>query len=225
MMNVSKLWERMSMKKKLIIVVIWILSIYLLKQTNLLSLDMDGIQQYISGNKRYAMLLFITLWLVRLLIFIPGFTLMILGGICFDPMIGFLLSMAGMVLSETVVFIISRISTREIVHSKLERKHSHLKSLLDTYNYKFLALGIVCPFAPTDVICFLSAAVGLNFSTYILTILISNIPMILLYSLIGTNLNGSLISVGILTMSLIMVGGITIRVWRNLRLKTQVKLG
>lgn len=143
-----------KLKKKITIVSIWILFIYILKQNHLFSLDMDTLKQFISGNTKYAMLLFVALWVVRLLIFIPGVTLMILGGICFDPIVGFLLSMVGMILSETVVYIFSRIFSNEKIIQYLERKHPELKTSLESYNYKLLALGIICPIAPTDAICF-----------------------------------------------------------------------
>ncbi len=35
-------------------------------------------------------------------------TLMFLGGICFDPMVSILLSMAGLFISETLVYLFSR---------------------------------------------------------------------------------------------------------------------
>ncbi|WP_416655906.1 hypothetical protein [Bacillus amyloliquefaciens] len=40
---------------------------------------------------------------------------------------------------------------------------------MEAYNYKFLALGMICPEAP-----------GLKYSAYMLTVLISKIPILIL---------------------------------------------
>lgn len=55
------------MRKKLTIIVIWILFAYTLKHFDLLSLDMNTLKDFISGNKNNAYLLFIGLWLIRLI--------------------------------------------------------------------------------------------------------------------------------------------------------------
>lgn len=211
------------MKKKIFIVAFWILSIYILKKNHILSLGMDSLNQFISGNTKYAILLFVALWVVRLPIFMPGVTLMILGGIFFNPITGFFLSMIGMVLSETLVYVFSKIFPSEKINQYLESKHPEVKALLEIYNYKFLALGIICPIAPTDAICVLSAAVGLKYTTYILTIIISNIPLILLYSFIGISFSESLLCIVLVIISFALVAIVSIKIWNNLKQKTELQ--
>lgn len=224
MMYVWKAKRRVEkLKKKIVIVAIWILSIYILNQNHILSLDMDALKQFIAGNTKYAMLLFVALWVVRLPIFIPGVTLMILGGIFFNPITGFLLSMIGMVLSETLVYVFSKIFSSGKINQYLESKYPEVKSLLEIYNYKFLALGIICPIAPTDAICVLSAAVGLKYTTYILTIIISNIPLILLYSLIGISFSKSLLSFVLVVISFVLSSIVSIKIWNSLKQKAELQ--
>ncbi|KMY53086.1 hypothetical protein AC623_03005 [Bacillus sp. FJAT-27231] len=204
------------MKKKVLVVAIWILLIYVLKQHHLLSPDLDRLKELISENSNYAMLLFVALWGVRLLIFIPGITLMILGGICFEPLLGFLLSMAGIILSETLVYIFSKTFIGMKLNKFLKNKSPKLRALLKTYNYKFLALGIVCPIASTDAICFLSASLGLTYTTYMLTIIVANIPMALLYGFIGPSLNGSLLGIAAVVIVFIVVTIMSVNAWNKL---------
>lgn len=163
------------------------------------------------------MLLFVGLWIIRLFAIIPGVSLMILGGICFDPLLGFFLSMAGMVISESLVFVLSKTLSNRKLNQFLEHKNPKLKALLEKYNYKFLALGIICPIAPTDVICFLSASVGIHYRTYILTIMIANIPIVMLYSFLGITIGESMIGVTLIVISVVIIGFITIKIWNNLK--------
>ncbi|RLQ93608.1 TVP38/TMEM64 family protein [Falsibacillus albus] len=205
------------MKKKLVIMALWLLSVFILKQTHLLTLNLEALKEFINGNTKYTMLFFVALWIVRLLAFIPGTTLMILGGVCFDPLLGFSLSMAGMILSETLIYVASKTLSSKKINQFLEHKHPTLHVLLDKYNYKFLALGIICPIAPTDAICFLSASARIKYPTYILTIMISNIPVVMLYSFLGMTTGESFFHVTLIILSVVIIGAITITIWNKLR--------
>ncbi|MCY9210194.1 TVP38/TMEM64 family protein [Bacillus subtilis] len=207
------------MKKKFLILALWFLAIYIAKEYHLLSLDMDDLQGFISENTKYAMLLFIALWIIRLLFFIPGVTLMFLGGVCFDSVVSFILSMAGIFLSETLVYVFSRMFSSGNMIKDLERKHPELKKLLETYNYKFLALGMICPIAPTDVVCFLSAAVGLKYRVYILTVVITNIPLLIFSSFIVINFSESLAGTVLVIVSFVLISVVSIKMWNSLKQK------
>lgn len=196
-----------------------VLAIYIAKEFHLLSLDMDDLQEFISENTKYAMLLFIALWIIRLLFFIPGVTLMFLGGVCFDPVVSFILSIAGIFLSETLVYVFSRMFSSGNMMKDLERKYPELKKLLETYNYKFLALGMICPIAPTDVVCFLSAAVGIKYTTYILTVIVTNIPLLIFSSFIVINFSESLMGTVLVVASFVLVSIVSIKMWNTLKHK------
>jgi uncharacterized membrane protein YdjX (TVP38/TMEM64 family) len=219
MIFVSKAKDVNQLKKKPVIVAIWVLLVYILKQNHLLSLDLDALKELITTNTKYAMFLFVGLWVIRLLAFIPGVTLMILGGICFDPILGFSLSMVGMIISETLVYFVSKALSSKKFNQFLAHKNPQLEALLDKYNYKLLALGIICPIAPTDAICFLSASVGINYLTYILTIMISNIPIMMLFSFLGITIGESLLGVSLIIVSVAIIGVISIKIWNNLKQK------
>lgn len=212
------------MKKKFIIIASWIVLVYICKYFGLLSLDMNTFKEFISENENYASLLFIGLWIVRLLFFIPGTTLMILGGVCFGPIEGSLLSTVGIVLSSTLIYVFSRSFAGNKMKKYLENRHPELNDLLETYNYKFLALGIICPIAPADVICFLSASGGIKYSTYILTIIIANTPLRILYSFIGTGLLESTVGLVFALLSLVVVLILTIKIWNTTIRKQKTNL-
>lgn len=175
-------------------------------------------------HENYASLLFLGLWMARLLLFIPGTPLVILGGVCFSPIEGFLLSTAGQVLSGTFVYIFSRSISGDRKNNLLADRHPELNQLLKVYNYRFLALGIVCPIAPTDVICFLSASMGIKYSTYILTILIANIPLRMLYSFVGISLTDSIAGAVLVIGSLVLIFASSIKIWNTLKHKQKTEL-
>ncbi|MCY8997148.1 hypothetical protein [Bacillus inaquosorum] len=104
----------------------------------------------------------------------------------------------------------------------LERKHPELKKLLEAYNYKFLALGMICPIASTDVVCFLSAAVGLKYRVYILTVIITNIPLLIFSSFIVINFSESLVGTVLVIVSFVLISVVSIKMWNSLKQKQSV---
>ena len=212
------------MKNKFIIIAIWFLFVYILKHFDLLTLDLNTVKEFIIENKNYALLLFISLWIVRLLFFIPGTTLMILSGICFDSIDSLILSTVGQILSGTLVYLFSISFTGNKVKHFLDSRYPMYNDLLATYNYKFLAIGMICPIAPTDIICFLSASAGIKYSTYILTIIIANIPLRMLYSYVGISLLESKFGLVFVIISLVLVATISIKIWNTLKEKPETEL-
>ena len=172
----------MRKNTKYVIFLIWIIIICILKINNIISFDFDVIKKYLEINTQYAMVIFSLIWILRVFMFIPGVTLIILGGICFGPVEGVLLSMIGMIFSETIVFIISRTFIGSRLKDLINRKYPNLNPLIKEYNYKLLGLGIICPIAPTDAVCFLLSSSGINYGKYIMVVIISNVPAILLLS-------------------------------------------
>ncbi|RDY85376.1 hypothetical protein C3733_16670 [Bacillus amyloliquefaciens] len=69
---------------------------------------------------------------------------------------------------------------------------------MEAYNYKFLALGMICP-----------AAAGLKYSAYMLTVLISNIPILILSGFV------------LVIVSFIAITILTVRRWNGLKQKQQ----
>ena len=212
-----------KLKKKLTVIAIWILAVYILKYFNLLSLDMHTLKALISEYKNYAYIVFIGLWIARLLFLIPGTMLMILGGICFSPVEAFLLSTVGIALSATLIYIVSRCFASHRMKKYLVDRHPELNSLLETYNYKFLALGIIFPVAPADVICFLSASVRIKYVTYLLTILIAGTPLRILYSVIGTSLGESKVGLVFVIVSFVIVFIASLKIWNNVKQKQKIQ--
>ncbi|WP_251859452.1 VTT domain-containing protein [Clostridium sp. Marseille-Q2269] len=197
--------------------ILWITLIFIFNKYDFMSFTTESMKKYLISNRKATMLAFLILWIVRLSILLPGVTLIILGGTLFGTTNGFLLSMAGMILSETLIYIVARVFPNLNIKSLIKSKYAYMEPLIIKHNYKFLALGIVCPIAPTDIICFLSSSIGLSYIKYILTIIIFNIPMTVIYSYIGISYKESLFSIMILCLSVIILILYTIKIWNGLR--------
>ncbi len=199
------------------LVIVWVISLYIFNNYDFIQIIIEFIKEYSISNEAGTMIIFISLWIVRLPILLPGFILIILGGTLFGTINGFLLSMIGMVLSESLIYIIAKLFSNFNIKNLINKKYNYIEPLIRKYNFRFLALGIICPIAPTDVICFLSSSIGLSYIKYILTIIISNIPIIGLYSYMGINYKESSLSVIILCLTISALALYTMKIWNSLK--------
>lgn len=171
-------------------------------------------------NEQYASLLFVGAWIARLLFLIPGTPLIILGGVYFGPLQGTMLSTFGLILSGTLIYFFSRIVIGKEINNYMVTRHKELNQLLKKHNYKILVLGMICPIVPSDVLCFLSAAAGIKYRTYIFIIVLAHTPLRLLYSYMGINLTESTMGLSLTIVSLVLIGIVSIRIWNTY--KTQI---
>ncbi|MDP4090558.1 MAG: VTT domain-containing protein [Bacillota bacterium] len=176
---------------KFLIITVWAALIYILFRFNLLSGNMDNLNRFLNGFGGYKELIFVALAALRIVALIPSAVFMILAGMIFNPFEGAALAFISVVLSETIIFIVSKILVRSNLQDYLVKKNPKLYRLLLKNNTKILAIGILCPIAPSDIACFLGGSTGLSYRKFILTVVLSNMPMMILYSFLGNNVLSS----------------------------------
>ena len=175
--------------------------------------SVDSLRQLIDSMK-YSEFIFVILWCIRLISLIPGVTLMILGGLIFEPEKAVILSLVGVLISDIIVFFVARINLFKGLKEKISEKHPEIIELIDSYNYKILAVGVLCPVSPTDIIVFVSSYMGI---TLIFTV--SNMPAIFLYSYLGESFDGSIINTVMIVITLIITGVFSIKLWNEMKYK------
>ena len=74
------------------LLIVTLIFIFLFKDKIVLDFSIEELRRVIESNQ-FSELIFIGIWTLRLILFIPGVTLMLLGGIIFEPSKAFLLSM------------------------------------------------------------------------------------------------------------------------------------
>lgn len=205
--------------KKYYYIFLWIILIFIFRDKISPFLDFEKIERYASFNQGYLFIIFILLWIVRIIFFIPGATFMVLGGLLFTSITSFLLSLLGIALSETLIFILAKVLFKTEFKNLVNKKYPDIEKLIQKYNYKFLALGMICPIAPSDAICFLSATAGLKYTKYIITVVISNIPVIFTYSFVGIKFMDSKYGIIITLATIIITSILVIRIWNKLKRK------
>lgn len=119
-------------KKYLLFVlcIVWIILIYIFNKYDFILLTIEIMKGYLNSNKAGIMIIFVLLWIVRLPILLPGFTLIILGGTLFGTINGFLLSMIGMILSETLIYVIAKVFSNWNIKNLIKKKYDYIEPLI-----------------------------------------------------------------------------------------------
>lgn len=180
-------------------------------------INVNEVQRYLNTHGSKAEILFLLFWLIRLPIFLPGVLLMILGGVCFEPWKAVILSMTGMVLSQCLIYFIAKLFPIQKITNFISKKYPGSKELLEAHQYKFLAIGILCPVAPSDIICYLSASAGIRFRQYVATILLANLPLIGLYSFMGESFEQSPIILGLYGVLIVLIFVFSLQIWNHIK--------
>lgn len=200
---------------RFLIIAVWATLIYILFRFNLLTGNMDNINQFLNSCGSYKELIFIVLASLRVAAVIPSAVFMILGGMIFNPVEGTALTFISVVLSETIVFVISKILVSSKIQDYLVKRNPKLYELLLKNNTKILTLGILCPIAPSDVACFLAGSTGLSYRKFMLTVVISNMPMMILYSFLGNSVLSSASNTVIIAVIIVIISIYSIYLWNK----------
>ncbi|MBL4647634.1 MAG: TVP38/TMEM64 family protein [Gammaproteobacteria bacterium] len=116
---------RLLLSVMIAIVTIWVTIMYR-KQFNL-----HTIQVAIQQAGIWAPIVFIVLYSIATIFFLPGLILTLTGGLLLGAVLGTLYNLSGAVLGSTVAFLIARYIASDWVAHKAGRK---LKNLLDNVN-------------------------------------------------------------------------------------------
>lgn len=211
----------MNMKiniKKIIIVACWLIIIACLYTSGLITADMTKIRSIVGNNQIGIMLFFVFISTFRVVFLIPSFAFIILGGMFFGASTGFMLSLISLIISETIIFIIAKYLGNKNLNDYLNKNHTKLMLLTKKYGCEFLALGIICPISPTDIVCFIASMMKFNYKNYIFTVIFANIPLMIMYSYLGENRCASPLNTFILITVISTISFYTISIWRKLKL-------
>lgn len=197
--------------KILFIIIMWIIAGVFLYKEGLITTDIHKINSILGSNPLKMVLIFITLSTLRVVFFIPQTVFIILGSIVFGPYEGFLLSFISLILSQSIMYFIGRYLRNLILGKDFIEKNEGIINQIRKYGYKFLALGIMCPVTPSDMITLSAGCIELNYFKSIVTIALADGPMIFLYGIIGEGFKNSMV---FSILSILVVVGISYYTWQ-----------
>lgn len=199
----------------------WWLTIFYLYKNNLLTSDIAALREIIGDNVVEMKLIFILLSVLRILSFIPQSVFVVVGGAVFGPFEAFLLSMIALFMSQSMIYAFGRYLNPEVLQQKFLTKHATIIQSIRAYGYKLLALGIACPYLPSDAFMLSAGMIKLTYRRAIFVTLLAGIPIILLYSFLGIGIERSWWIQVIAVLMILAISYYSILIWKKIKAQTK----
>jgi uncharacterized membrane protein YdjX (TVP38/TMEM64 family) len=156
----------------------------------------ESMAEWMLGWGEWAFWGFVVVALGRGLFLVPSTPVVLAGGVLFPdiPLAVFVFSMAGIVLSATVIYLLPGMGGYDAL---LERKYPDKIARLKVHLVKPHAFWVVAgwsffPFVPTDVICYVAGLVRMSYRRMILAMILGEAPLVLGYLLLTQRVHGLL---------------------------------
>ncbi|KUP05779.1 hypothetical protein Q73_10750 [Bacillus coahuilensis m2-6] len=134
-----------------------------------------------------APLFFIVLHLVRPMLFIPIVLICIPGGILFGPVLGSLYSLIGLTLSSCLFYgLLNRFG---YIQNRFRRLRKRWFGEHRSLNVKQITILKLIPFMHYQLLTFFLMERSSSFKDYVIKTIWSNIPLVLVYTLIGRSIS------------------------------------
>ncbi len=145
----------------------------------LLSLDnIDRLDAWFRGFGIWAPVIFVAVWIVACLFFLPGLPITIVGALIFGPIQGSIYSSIGATLGATAAFLMGRYAARGIVEGLLA-KNEKLR-LIDegvrTQGWRMLMITRLVPLFPFNAQNYVYGLTQISLGTYVLVSFLCMLP-------------------------------------------------
>lgn len=174
--------EKKSFGKIIIAVAVLVALVVILKVTGVFDMltieNLQNLKEWINSFGVVAPILYLVLYTIGGVAFLPGTPLALLAGIAFGPVWGSLLACTGATLGATLAFIVARYAARKMVE-EWASKNEVFKKIdqgVEKQGWRMLMITRLVPVFPYNVQNFAYGLTKINLLTFILVSFICMLP-------------------------------------------------
>ena len=163
-----------------------------------ISTNYIDIANYVNSNFLVSCLVFIIIYILAVLIVMPGAWLLTFsGGLFFGWIIGSIITVIGATIGASILFIFSKSIFGENINKKIKNKKEMFsmleKNIKDNAFYYLLFMRLM-PLFPFVFVNVAPSLIGINFYVYFITTFLGIIPATIIYCLLGSGASDIFIS-------------------------------
>lgn len=163
----------------LLIIISWIFDLF-----QYISLErINDLSNWINSFGLLAPIVFIILYLLATILFLPGTPLTLLAGIIFGPILGTIYVSLASTLGATISFIIARFMGRDFIENKLGENDlfSKIDNGVKNQGWKMVAITRLVPLFPFNAQNYIYGLTNISLPTYVLVSWICMLPATFAY--------------------------------------------
>jgi uncharacterized membrane protein YdjX (TVP38/TMEM64 family) len=148
-------------------------------------LDAAALEAWVQGAGPPGALVFIGLYAIATVLFLPGAVLTLAGGALFGPLWGTLYNLIGATLGAALAFLIARYLARDWVQTRAKGLLGRLISGVEAEGWRFVAFTRLVPLFPFNLLNYALGLTRIGFLPYLLATLVFMLPGALAYTYLG----------------------------------------
>lgn len=166
----------------LLLVVLTGISLVLINRDQL---DASGIQHWLDQSGSAAPLLFMFIYIVATVFFLPGAIITLLGGALFGPVLGTLYNLTAATIGAMLAFLIARYIAADWVEKKTGGRLKQLMKGVENEGWRFVAFTRLVPLFPFNLLNYGLGLTKIKFSHYAIASYIFMLPGTVAYTYLG----------------------------------------
>lgn len=154
--------------------------------------NMQNLKTWINGYGMLGPIIYIVLYIVACIFFLPGLPIAVLAGLAFEPIMGALWASIGATLGASAAFLVARYAARGMVEGWV-KKNEKLKKIdegVEKQGWRMLMLTRLVPIFPFNVQNYVYGLTNIKLLTYVVVSFICMIPGAVAFTFMG----GSIVS-------------------------------
>lgn len=157
----------------------------IIASTNRSDFSGDLLQQWLKEAGILAPLVFIGVYTLSTILFLPGSVLTISGGILFGPVLGTLYNLTGATFGAVFAFLIARTSASSWVQKKVGGRIKVLLEGIENQGWQFVVFVRLVPLFPFNLLNYALGLTKIKLLHYTLATLLGMVPGAFVYTYIG----------------------------------------
>ncbi|MRR58103.1 MAG: hypothetical protein EG824_07825 [Deltaproteobacteria bacterium] len=189
-------------------------------------LQQDTLRALIAGYGALAPAIYILIYTLAPVLFLPGLPITIAGGILFGPFWGVVYTITGATLGASLAFLAARYLARDWVAAKLTGpKWEMLDREVEQHGWKVVALTRLIPAFPFNLLNYAFGLTRVSFTHYVVATFFCMLPACIAFIVLSSSLlgliRGNLSPTALLGIALIVVVSLIPVFYRRLKARQQ----
>lgn len=187
------------------------------------AIDATALEAWVKDAGAVGPILFMLIYALGTVFFLPGSIITLLGGALFGPVLGTCYNLTGATLGATLAFLVARYLASNWVEQKTGGRLKQLKQGVEGEGWRFVAFVRLVPLFPFNLLNYALGLTRIKLSHYIIASYLCMLPGAIAYTYVGyagreaMAGNEDAIQIGLLALALLAMVSFLPRLIRRLR--------